>query len=681
MKESYWESMKNNAIILQNNQKSVNERGSLLMDQMKYLKELAVRYPNVAAASTEIINLQAILHLPKGTEHYVSDVHGEYEKFSHIIRNGSGAIRSRIEDEFGNTLTTKQKKNLASVIYYPEQKMDLMEEELPKNFLLEWQHDTMVRLVHVARSVGNKYTRSKVRKAMSPEFAYVMEELMVEHRRADKKRYVEQILETIITTGRVRQFIAAMAHLIQDLTIDHLHVIGDIYDRGSGPHRIMDCIMKTANVDIQWGNHDILWMGAASGHRACICNVVRICARYNNLDVLENGYGINLIPLARFALECYKDDECELFHASGEVDESNIREEELNKKMHKAIAIMQFKVEGQLIKRRPDFLMDQRLLLDKIDYEKGTITLDGKEYELKDKNFPTIDPNDPYKLTKEEEYVMEHLVTVFKYCAYLQEHIRFLFAKGHLYKVFNGMLLYHGCVPLNEDGTFREVEIEGRKYAGKELYDVLEHLARQGYYEEKDMKSRKYGQDIMWFIWSNENSPVYGKAKMATFERYFLDDADLKKEKKDYYYQWYENEAVINQILEEFGLDTSTGKIVNGHMPVAVKKGESPIKCGGKLFVIDGGFSKAYQKTTGIAGYTLVSNSYGLKLVAHEPFVSRTTVIREETDIHSDTIVINKVTKRKCVMDTDNGKALQEKVADLEQLLWAYQKGLITERI
>ena len=648
---------------------------------MKYLKELAVRYPNVAAASTEIINLQAILHLPKGTEHYVSDVHGEYEKFSHIIRNGSGAIRSRIEDEFGNTLTTKQKKNLASVIYYPEQKMDLMEEELPKNFLLEWQHDTMVRLVHVARSVGNKYTRSKVRKAMSPEFAYVMEELMVEHRRADKKRYVEQILETIIMTGRVRQFIAAMAHLIQDLTIDHLHVIGDIYDRGSGPHRIMDCIMKTANVDIQWGNHDILWMGAASGHRACICNVVRICARYNNLDVLENGYGINLIPLARFALECYKDDECELFHASGEVDESNIREEELNKKMHKAIAIMQFKVEGQLIKRRPDFLMDQRLLLDKIDYEKGTITLDGKEYELKDKNFPTIDPNDPYKLTKEEEYVMEHLVTVFKYCAYLQEHIRFLFAKGHLYKVFNGMLLYHGCVPLNEDGTFREVEIEGRKYAGKELYDVLEHLARQGYYEEKDMKSRKYGQDIMWFIWSNENSPVYGKAKMATFERYFLDDADLKKEKKDYYYQWYENESVINQILEEFGLATSTGKIVNGHMPVAVKKGESPIKCGGKLFVIDGGFSKAYQKTTGIAGYTLVSNSYGLKLVAHEPFVSRTTVIREETDIHSDTIVINKVTKRKCVMDTDNGKALQEKVADLEQLLWAYQKGLITERI
>lgn len=651
------------------------------MDQMKYLRELAVRYPNVASASTEIINLQAILHLPKGTEHYISDVHGEYEKFSHIIRNGSGAIRSKIEDEFGNRLTKEQKKNLASVIYYPEQKMDLMEEELPRNVLLTWQHDTMIRLVHVARAVGSKYTRSKVRKAMPPEFAYVMEELMVEHRTADKKKYVEQILETIITTGRVRQFIAAMAHLIQDLSVDYLHVIGDIYDRGPGPHRIMDCIMRSANVDIQWGNHDILWMGAASGHRACICNVVRICARYNNMDVLENGYGINLIPLARFALECYKDDECSLFHMSGEVDDRNMREEELNKKMHKAIAVIQFKLEGQLIMRRPDFKMDQRLLLDKINYEKGTIVIDGQEYELKDTNFPTIDPKDPYQLTKEEEYVMEHLVTAFKYCAYLQEHVRFLFAKGSLYKVFNDMLLYHGCVPLNEDGSFREVEIQGQKYSGKTLYDVLEHLARQGYYEEKDREARRYGQDIMWFIWSNENSPVYGKAKMATFERYFLEDADIKKEKKDYYYQWYENEKVINQILEEFGLDPNTGKIVNGHMPVAVKKGESPIKCGGKLFVIDGGFSKAYQKTTGIAGYTLVSNSYGLKLAAHEPFVSRDTAIREETDIHSDTIVINKVTRRKRVEDTDNGKELKEKISDLEQLLWAYQKGLLTERI
>ena len=648
--------------------------------EARYLERLSQLYPTIAKASTEIINLQAILNLPKGTEHFLTDIHGEHEAFSHVLKNGSGSVRRKIDDVFGNTMSSRDKQSLATLIYYPKEKMDRIKQE--EDNMEDWYKITLYRLIEVCKRTASKYTRSKVRKALPPDFAYVIEELITEKSEiTDKESYYNSIVTTIIRIGRAEKFIVALSELIQRLTVDHLHIVGDIYDRGPGPHIIMEKLIKYHSVDIQWGNHDILWMGAASGHRACICNVVRICARYNNLDVLENGYGINLIPLARFALECYKDDECELFHASGEVDESNIREEELNKKMHKAIAIMQFKVEGQLIKRRPDFLMDQRLLLDKIDYEKGTITLDGKEYELKDKNFPTIDPNDPYKLTKEEEYVMEHLVTVFKYCAYLQEHIRFLFAKGHLYKVFNGMLLYHGCVPLNEDGTFREVEIEGRKYAGKELYDVLEHLARQGYYEEKDMKARKYGQDIMWFIWSNENSPVYGKAKMATFERYFLDDADLKKEKKDYYYQWYENEAVINQILEEFGLDTSTGKIVNGHMPVAVKKGESPIKCGGKLFVIDGGFSKAYQKTTGIAGYTLVSNSYGLKLVAHEPFVSRTIAIREETDIHSDTIVINKVTKRKCVMDTDNGKALQEKVADLEQLLWAYQKGLITERI
>ena len=651
------------------------------MNQMKYLKELAVRYPNIASASTEIINLQAILNLPKGTEHYVSDLHGEYEKFSHIVRNGSGAIRSKIEDQFGNTLTKEEKKNLATVIYYPEQKMDLMEETLTKNEMIQWYHKTMIRLVYIARLTASKYTRSKVRKAMPKEFSYIMEELMTEHRTGDKKNYVEQILETIITTGRVRQFIAAMAHLIQKLCIDHLHVIGDIYDRGPGPHRIMDCIMDYHTVDIQWGNHDVLWMGAAAGHKACIANVVRICARYNNLDVLENGYGINLIPLARFALDVYGDDPCELFHVSGEVQKEDFREEELNRKMHKAIAIIQFKLEGELIKRRPDFQMEDRLLLDKVDYEKGTIRIDGKEYPLKDRHFPTIDPKDPYRLTKEEEYVVEHLKTAFKYCAYLNEHVRFLFSKGGLYKVYNDMLLYHGCVPLNEDGSFREVEIQGSLYSGKELYDVLEHLARQGYYEEKDAQIRAYGQDIMWFIWSNENSPVYGEDKMATYERYFLEDASVKVEKKDYYYQLLEHEEVLDRILEEFGLDPKVGKIVNGHMPVAVKRGESPIKCNGKLFIIDGGFSKAYQKTTGIAGYTLVSNSYGLKLVAHEPFESREEVIRKETDIYSDTIVIRKVTRRKCVEDTDIGKEIKEKIEDLEQLLWSYQKGLLTEQI
>ena len=648
------------------------------MDQMKYLKELAVRYPNVAAASTEIINLQAILHLPKGTEHYVSDVHGEYEKFSHIIRNGSGAIRSRIEDEFGNTLTTKQKKNLASVIYYPEQKMDLMEEELPKNFLLEWQHDTMVRLVHVARSVGNKYTRSKVRKAMSPEFAYVMEELMVEHRRADKKRYVEQILETIIMTGRVRQFIAAMAHLIQDLTIDHLHVIGDIYDRGSGPHRIMDCIMKTANVDIQWGNHDILWMGAASGHRACICNVVRICARYNNLDVLENGYGINLIPLARFALECYKDDECELFHASGEVDESNIREEELNKKMHKAIAIIQFKLEGQLIQKRPEFDMADRLLLDKINYEKNTVTINGTEYAMKDMDFPTIDPADPYRLTEEEEQVVERLRHAFVHCEKLQRHVRFLFSKGSLYKVYNSNLLYHGCVPMDEEGNFLKVNVYGKEYSGKELYDILDHYARKGYYSQ-DKEEREKGKDIIWYIWTGPNSPVFGKDKMATFERYFVEDKSTHVEIKNSYYRLMDNEEVLNRILREFGLDEKC-HIINGHVPVELKKGETPIKCGGKLLIIDGGFSKAYQGKTGIAGYTLVANSHGMTLVAHEPFESAEAAIRKESDIFSDSIIVETAPRRIRVADTDIGAELKESICYLEELLAAYRDGTLIEK-
>ena len=409
--------------------------------------------------------------------------------------------------------------------------------------------------------------------------------------------------------------------------------------------------------------------------------MVRISARYNNLDTLENGYGINLIPLARFALDCYKDDPCELFTISGDVQEEDVRELDLNKKMHKAIAVIQFKLEGRLIRRRPDFGMEERLLLDKINYEKGTICMRGKEYPLKDTHFPTIDPKDPYRLTKEEEYVMEHLITSFKYCAHLQEHVRFLFSKGSMYLTYNDMVLYHGCVPLNADGSFRQVKINGKKYAGKALCDVLEHHARQGYFEQENSPKKKYGQDIMWYIWSNENSPVYGKDKMATFERYFVEDPDLKKETKDYYYQLIEEEAVLYQILEEFDADGMKGHVVNGHMPVAVKDGESPIKCKGKLFIIDGGFSKAYQKKTGIAGYTLVSNSYGIKLVAHEPFKSRDFVIREETDIHSDTVLSKKVIRRKRVGDTDNGKRIKESIKDLGCLVTAYRKGEISERI
>ena len=648
------------------------------MDQMKYLKELAVRYPNVAAASTEIINLQAILHLPKGTEHYVSDVHGEYEKFSHIIRNGSGAIRSRIEDEFGNTLTTKQKKNLASVIYYPEQKMDLMEEELPKNFLLEWQHDTMVRLVHVARSVGNKYTRSKVRKAMSPEFAYVMEELMVEHRRADKKRYVEQILETIITTGRVRQFIAAMAHLIQDLTIDHLHVIGDIYDRGSGPHRIMDCIMKTANVDIQWGNHDIVWMGAASGQTACMATVLRISARYGNLDTLEEGYGINLIPLATFALKTYENSDCSVFSIKYGAD-YDVKDLKLDMMMHKAIAIIQFKLEGQLILAHPEYHMDDRLLLDKIDFEKGTVRIGDKEYEMLDSDFPTVDPKDPYRLTAEEEQVVERLRHAFVHCEKLQKHVRFLFAKGSMYKIFNSNLLYHGCVPMDEDGNFEQINVYGKLCSGKKLYEVLETYARKGYYSQ-DKEERRKGRDTLWYIWAGPKSPVFGKDKMATFERYFIADKETHKETKNAYYRLYDNEEILNKILREFGLDEQRSHIINGHVPVEIKRGETPIKCNGKLLIIDGGFSKAYQGKTGIAGYTLVANSHGMNLVEHRPFVSAEDAIRNETDMVSDNILIETAKRRILVADTDIGRELKESIGHLEKLLNAYRDGILIEK-
>ena len=650
------------------------------MDQMKYLKELAVRYPNVAAASTEIINLQAILHLPKGTEHYVSDVHGEYEKFSHIIRNGSGAIRSRIEDEFGNTLTIKQKKNLASVIYYPEQKMDLMEEELPKNFLLEWQHDTMVRLVHVARSVGNKYTRSKVRKAMSPEFAYVMEELMVEHRRADKKRYVEQILETIITTGRVRQFIAAMAHLIQDLTIDHLHVIGDIYDRGSGPHRIMDCIMKTANVDIQWGNHDISWMGAACGNRVLIANVVRMGISYNNFDCLEDGYGINLRPLSDFASEVYRDDLCERFLPK--VLDENVYDKvakSLSAKMHKAMAVIQLKLIGQMVHRHPEYHMEDRNLLEHIDYEKGLYKYNGITCPLTDTNFPTVDPQNPLELTQKEAQLMDVLAASFAHSEALQRHVRFLYSSGSMYLCMNGNLLFHGCIPMNEDGSFERVEVDGEKYAGRALLDRLERAAREAYFLPKDHPDKQKNVDKMWLLWCSAQSPLFGKSRMSAFERYFTKEKALHEEVYNSYYRLSADSHVCEQILKEFGVDPVHGHIINGHVPVRQKDGENPVKADGKLYVIDGGLSKAYQAKTGIAGYTLIFNSHYLALAQHHDYISH-PLSKPESDDMPTLQITQKMDKRILVSDTDAGKKLSQRIEELHLLVKAYENGSFVER-
>ncbi len=645
---------------------------------MKYLRSMAMQYSSIGEACTEIINLQSILNLPKGTEHFVSDIHGEYEQFSHIIRNGSGAVKGKIDSAYGNKLSNSDKKALASLIYYPEEKLKLIQKE--EDNIEDWYKVTFSRLVQISRMVSSKYTRSKVRKSLPKDFAYVIEELLNEKSDIqNKEAYYNEIIVTIIRIGKANDFIIALCYLIQRLVIDHLHVIGDIYDRGPGAHIIMDTLMNYHSVDIQWGNHDILWMGAASGHLACIANVVRISAKYGNLDTLEDGYGINLIPLATFATETYGEDPCQAFETEKRDGIFSQSELDLDRRMHKAITIIQFKLEGQLIQRRPDFNMEDRLLLDKIDIERKILTIQGKEYYINDDNFPTIDWENPYELSPEEEQLMQRLRQVFLNCEKLQAHVELLFNKGSLYLVYNSNLLYHGCVPLNKDGSFRQVKIGERCYSGKSLYQVLEYYIRKGYYSYDNKQIKSFGQDIMWYVWSNENSPVYGKEKMATFERYFLSDKELQSERKDYYYKLLDNEDVVNRILLEFGMDTEESHIINGHMPVELKKGESPIRCNGKVLIIDGGFSKAYQCKTGIAGYTLIYNSYGLRLVSHEAFTSREEVIAKESDIHSDTLIVERVNNRKFVKDTDIGKDIKDKIEGLEELLGAYRNGLIKE--
>ena len=643
---------------------------------LKFLQSLATQYPSVAKACTEIINLQAILNLPKETEHFVSDVHGEYEQFLHILKTGSGAIRNKIEDVFGNTLCARDKKSLAALIYYPEQKVERMRLELSEEDFQDWYKVSLHRLIAVCKESSAKYTRSKLRKSLPADFSYILEELLSENNRVvEKEEYYNEIFDTIIRLNRAKEFIVAIAGVIQKLVVTRLHVIGDIFDRGPGPH----IIMEHSNVDFQWGNHDVVWMGAASGQKACIANVIRLSARYNNLNVLEDGYGINLVPLASFAIETYANDPCQCFRVHAQED-SDLREVSLNMKMHKAIAIIQFKLEGQVIKRRPEFNMDKRLLLDKIDYEEGTIMIEGKKYELLDKSFPTIDPNNPYELSEAEEALMNRLCMNFLNRDKLQEHIRFLFNKGGLYLCYNSNLLYHGCVPLDEKGNFRKVKIGSKQYSGKELYDVLEYYARKGYYEQDNREEHEYGKDIMWYIWSNENSPVYGKEKMATFERYFIADKEVQIERKDHYYRLIEREDVVNNILKEFGVDIEKGHIINGHMPVHVKEGESPVKCNGKVMIIDGGFSKAYRGTTGIAGYTLIYNSRGLRLVSHETFTSTEDVIEKEIDVHSDTVIREVSAQRERVIDTETGRQLKEQISDLEKLLHAYRTGQILEK-
>ena len=653
----------------------------MLDEEKRYLTLLSKQYPTIASACTEIINLQAILNLPKGTEHFLSDIHGEYESFNHVLRNGSGNIKRKINEVYGDIMSEKEIKSLATLIYYPEQKLEIIHKQ--EEDMDDWYRITIYRLVVICRKAAFKYTRMKVRKALPKEFAYIIEELMHKGPEEDKEEYYSEIINTIIKIGRADEFIIAMAKLIQRLVIDRLHIVGDIFDRGPGADKVMDTLMNYHTVDMQWGNHDVLWMAAASGSEASIATVIRICARYANLDTIEDGYGINMLPLATFALEHYGDDECIQFKPKVESDiVYSDKDLKLIAKMHKAIAIIQFKLEGHIIKRRPHFKMEDRLLLEKINYEEGTINLYGKTYPLNDRNFPTIDPKNPYALTKEEEELVEKLKSSFLNSEKLQKHIRFMLTNGSMYLKFNSNLLYHGCIPVHEDGTFKKVKIgsSGKAYSGKAYFDRLEILVREGYFHKTNPEAKQYGMDITWYQWTGPDSPLFGKDRMTTFERYFIDDKKTHKENKSPYFKLEDNEEMCRRIFKEFGLNPECSHIINGHVPVKSKSGESPIKANGKLIVIDGGFSRAYQSTTGIAGYTLIYNSYGLLLVSHDPFESTQKAIEEEKDIHSTTMVLEKELERKRVKDTDAGEVMKAQIKDLEMLLDAYRLGFIKEQ-
>lgn len=657
----------------------LNIEAEITADDFKYLKLLAKQYPNITSASTEIINLQAILNLPKGTEHFISDIHGEYESFSHVLRNASGVIKNHITYIFGTSLRDSEKKTLATLIYYPEQKLE--EIKKTESDMNDWYKITLHRLVTICKVMSAKYTRSKVRKALPQDFAYIIEELLHEDSTGDDKElYYNQIIESIVRLDQADRFITAISHLIQRLAIDRLHVIGDIYDRGPNAAKIMDILENYHSIDVQWGNHDISWMGAAAGCQALICNVIRIQARYCNLDTIEDAYGINLIPLATFAMEKYADDPCTYFlPKNSDADMLTDKEVQLTAKMHKAISIMQFKMEAQIIKRHPEFGMEGRLLLDKIDFEKGTINIKGVDYPMLDMNFPTIDPKDPFSLSEEEQDVMDKIKSSFVNSGDLQRHVRFLLSNGSIYNIFNSNLLYHGCIPLNADGSLKEVNFRGKRLKGKDYLDAVERVMREGYYTIPHSETKRECLDLMWYLWCGENSPLFGKDAMTTFERYFIEDKATHVENKSPYYERRDEESVCRAILENFGLNPDKSHIINGHVPVKVKKGESPIKANGKLFVIDGGFAKAYQKETGIAGYTLIYNSHGLVLVSHEPFESREKAIAEEKDIHSSTVALQYSQARIMVSNTDIGAELKKNISELDKLVSAYRSGLIKE--
>ena len=646
----------------------------------KYLKKIAGSYPDITAAAAKIIELESILSLPKGTEHFITDIHGEHEAFFHVMKSGSGAVRRKINDALGDSVSEDDKKELATIIYYPKEKMELINEV---GGLTDDEYEVLIsRMISVCKQSIQKYPRKNVKKALPEEYSYIVEELIyLDPDSADKGTYYQSLIDTTIRLGRADDLIKVMSELIQQMVIARLHIIGDIYDRGPGPHFIMDYLEKHPNFDVQWGNHDVVWMGAALGHAACICNILRSSLRYDGLSIISDGYGINMIPLMQFAAKYYDDDPCECYAIKGR-EITQDRETQLTLKMHKAISIIQWKIEGQLVIDHPEYHMDDRRVLEMIDYDKGTINIDGREILLKDPYYPTVDPNAPYELNKDEQDLMDKLCRSFKECEKLNRHARLLVNKGGMYLTYNGNLMFHACVLLNEDGSFREVEMDGKSYRGKAWYDALEALVRKGFTSDR-FEDKERGANTLWYLWNAPDSPLFGKAKMATFERYITDDKEAQKEKKNPYYSLIKDEdraeETARNILKEFGLDPDKGIIVNGHVPVKQAKGEDPVKAGGKIYVIDGGFSRSYHKETGIAGYTLVYNSRGKALAAHKPFTSAEDAVKNGDDIISDTVSSAIEEERIYIRDTDDGLEIQQTIDDLYELIDAYKKGEIKE--
>lgn len=649
---------------------------------LRYLELLSHSFPSVAEASTEIINLQAILNLPKGTEHFLADLHGENKAFLHVLKNASGNIKRKVNELFGNELRDSEKRELCTLIYYPEQKIEQI--NAAEKDLNDWYHITLHRLVRVCREVSSKYTRSKVRKSLPKDFSYIIQELL--HERTDdedKTEYVSAIINTIISIGRSEDFIIALANVIQRLSIDQLHILGDVYDRGPGAHIIMDTLYRYHSWDIQWGNHDINWMGACAGNDACICNVIRLSLRYANLATLEDGYGINLVSLATFAMETYKDDPCTEFmprlgSSTTHPDDKTIR---LIAQMHKAITILQFKEEAKIFERNPEWDMMGRRMLLNVDYDKGVCTIDGKEYPLRSNNFPTINPENPNELTKEETELMKKLHHSFMVSEKLHRHIRSMIGHGSMYNIFNSNLMFHASVPLNEDGSLKYVTFKGgQKFCGKELMEHIDILIRTAFQNDSSHEDKEYATDYFLYLWCGKDSPLFDKSKMATFERYFISDKETHKEERGYYYQLRNDETVVDSIMDAFGVNGENRHIINGHVPVHVANGENPIKANGKLMVIDGGFAQAYHAETGIAGYTLVYHSRGFQLVQHEPFTSTSDAILRGTDIKSTTQIVEMSSHRMLVADTDKGEDIKKQIKDLEKLLYAYRHGYIKER-